>query len=138
MGGTSSSILVNSIHMFETWHMSTLELVLHTLRLPLGHLCTIRNVLQISNGAFMHQMTTPHLFLPRSGFPGLVLVSTNELGMSRATILENGVVIRFESFELQPFKFDQLFRGVFKRSSNCNTYRNEDFEDIFSYSGNSL
>ena len=55
----------------------------------------------------------------------------NELGMSRAAILESGVVIRCESFELQPFKVDQHFRGVFKRSSNKNTYRNEAFKDIF-------
>ena len=41
--------------------------------------------------------------------------------MSRATILESGVVIHCESFELQPFKVDQLFRGVFKCSSNRNT-----------------
>ena len=52
--------------------------------------------------------------------------------MSRATILYSGVVIRCESFELQPFKVDQLFRAVFKRSSNRNTYRNEAFKDIFS------
>ena len=58
--------------------------------------------------------------------------------MSRATILESGVVIRSESFELQPFKVDQLFRGVFRRSSNENTYRNEAFKDIFSYTAYSL
>ena len=38
----------------------------------------------------------------------------NGLGMSRATILESGVVIRFEFFELQPFKVDQFFRGFFR------------------------
>ena len=58
--------------------------------------------------------------------------------MSMATILESGVVIRRESFELQRFKVDQLFRGVFKRSSNKNTYRNEAFKDIFSYRAYSL
>ena len=35
-------------------------------------------------------------------------------------------------------KFYQLFRGVFKRSSNRNTYRNEAFKDIFSCRGKSL
>ena len=35
-------------------------------------------------------------------------------------------------------KVDQLFRGVFKRSSNRNTYRNEAFKDIFSCRGKSL
>ena len=34
--------------------------------------------------------------------------------MSRATILESGVVIRFEFFELQPFKVDQFFRRFFQ------------------------
>ena len=32
---------------------------------------------------------------------------------NRATILESGVVIHFEFFELQPFKVDQIFRGFF-------------------------
>ena len=58
--------------------------------------------------------------------------------MSRATILESGVVIHCESFKLQPFKVDQLFREVFKRSSNGNTYRNEAFKDIFSWTAYSL
>ena len=34
--------------------------------------------------------------------------------------------------------FDQLFRGVFKRSSNKNTYRNKAFKDIFSNTAHSL
>ena len=61
--------------------------------------------------------------------------------MSRATILESGVVIRFEFFELQPFKVDQFsgdFSGIFQRSSNLNTYRNEASKDIFSCSSQSL
>ena len=61
--------------------------------------------------------------------------------MSRATILESGVVIRFEFFELQRLKVDQFFRGfsgIFQRSSNLNTYRNEAFKDIFSCSSHSL
>ena len=107
-----------------------------------------------SVGAFMHHMKwspdfqwciyTPHAhatpFLTSLRLPALSRprLCVNGLGMSKATILESGVVIRFESFELQPFKVDQLFRGVFKRSSNCNTYRNEAFKDIFSCRGNSL
>ena len=39
--------------------------------------------------------------------------------MSRATILESGVVIRCESFELQRFKVDQFFRGCFPDFSNA-------------------
>ena len=91
-------------------------------------------VLQISNGAFMHHTPTPTPFLASLSLPVLPRprFGVNGLGMSRATILESGVVIRCESFELQPFKVDQLFRGVFKRSSNRNTYRNEAFKDIFS------
>ena len=73
---------------------------------------------------FLDSLSLPALPRPRFG--------VNRLGMSRATILESGVVIRCESFELQPFKVDQLFHGVFRRSSNRNTYRNEAFEDIFS------
>ena len=79
---------------------------------------------------FLASLSLPALPRPRFG--------VNGLGMSRATILESGVVICCESFELQPFKVDQLFRGVFKRSSNRNTYRNEAFKDIFSYRGYSL
>ena len=43
----------------------------------------------------------------------------NGLGMSRATILESGVVIRFESFELQRFKVDQLKINLSVEFSNA-------------------
>ena len=46
--------------------------------------------------------------LPRTRF------GVNGLGMRRATILESGVVIRFEFFELQPFKVDQFFCRFFR------------------------
>ena len=61
-----------------------------------------------------HTFATPFLAslrlpaLPRTRF------GVNGLGMRRATILESGVVIRFEFFELQPFKVDQFFRGFFR------------------------
>ena len=46
--------------------------------------------------------------LPRTRF------GVNGLGMRRVTILESGVVIRFEFFELQPFKVDQFFCRFFR------------------------
>ena len=55
---------------------------------------------------FLTSLRLPALPRPRFG--------VNELGMSRATILESGVVIRFEFFQLQPFKVDQFFRGFFR------------------------
>ena len=55
---------------------------------------------------FLTSLRLPALPWPRLG--------VNGLGMSRATILESGVVIRFEFFELQPFKVDQFFRGFFR------------------------
>ena len=55
---------------------------------------------------FLASLRLPALPRPRFG--------VNGLGMSRATILESGVVIRFEFFELQPFKVDQFFRGFFR------------------------
>ena len=61
-----------------------------------------------------HDHATPFLTslrLPALPWPRL---GVNGLGMSRATILESGVVIRFEFFELQPFKVDQFFRGFFR------------------------
>ena len=54
---------------------------------------------------FLASLRLPALPRPRFG--------VNGLGMSRATFLESGVVIRFEFFELQPFKVDQFFRGFF-------------------------
>ena len=61
-----------------------------------------------------HDHATPFLTslrLPSLPWPHL---GVNGLGTSRATILESGVVIRFEFFELQPFKVDQFSRGVFR------------------------
>ena len=61
-----------------------------------------------------HDHTTPlltSLRLPALPRPRL---GVNGLGMSRATILESGVVIRFEVFELQRLKVDQFFRGFFR------------------------
>ena len=61
-----------------------------------------------------HDHATPFLTslrLPALPWPRL---GVNGLGTSRATILESGVVTRFEFFELQPFKVDQFSRGVFR------------------------
>ena len=61
--------------------------------------------------------------------------------MSRATVLESGVVIRCEFFKLQPFKVDQFFRGFFPGFSKAHQTvihtEMKFFKDIFSYSGNS-
>ena len=54
---------------------------------------------------FLASLRLPTLPRPRFG--------VNRLGMSRATILESGVVIRFEFFELQQLKVDQFFHGFF-------------------------
>ena len=94
----------------------------HTKRSPDIHRCIYAPHAHAT--PFLASLSLPALPRPRFG--------VNGLGMSRAIILESGVVIRCESFELQPFKFDQLFHGVFKRSSNRNTYRNEAFKDTFS------
>ena len=59
---------------------------------------------------------------PRHTSSGLVLASRaltasfwyQRFRTNRAAILESGVVIRFEFFELQPFKVDQFFRGLFR------------------------
>ena len=93
-------------------------------RLPLAQICATRPC---------HDHATPlltSLRLPALPRPRL---GVNELGMSTATILESGVVIRFEVFELQRLKVDQFFRGFFRdfptliTLTEMNKYRNEAF-----------
>ena len=72
---------------------------------PLAHICAQRQP---------HTFATPFLTLLRLPALPRPRFGVNGLGMSRATILESGVVIRFEFFELQPFKVDQFFRGSFR------------------------
>ena len=59
----------------------------------------------------MASLSRPALQRPRFG--------VNGLGMSRATILESGVVIRCESFELQRFKVDQTLINFSVEFSNA-------------------
>ena len=67
---------------------------------------TRKNALLLKVTPFLTSLRLPALPRPRLGINGL--------GMSRAAILESGVVIRFEFFESQPFKVDQFFRGFFR------------------------
>ena len=86
---------------------------------------------------------SPHLFWPRSGFPrfpGLVLVSTDSewAGLPSWKVAWS-YVLNFLSYSRSKLiNFSGDFSGIFQRSSNLNTYRNEASKDIFSCSSQSL
>ena len=73
----------------------------------------------VSAGDSSRQAPATHL---RHTFSGLAQASHalpasflyQRFRTNRAAILESGVVIHFEFFELQPFKVDQFFRGFFR------------------------
>ena len=85
----------------------------------------------------------PHLFWPRSDFPrflGLVVVSMDSewAGLPSWKVAWS-YVLNFSSYSRSKLiNFSVDFSGIFQRSSNLNTYRNEAFKDIFSYSVHSL
>ena len=72
-----------------------------------------------SVGDSSRQAPTTHLCHTSSGLAQASRALTasfwyQQFRTNRAAILESGVVIHFEFFELQPFKVDQFFHGFFR------------------------
>ena len=82
---------------------------------------------------FLASLRHPALYQPHFGTNG-----SEQTGLPSWKVAWS-YVENFSSYcRSKLIKVDQLFRGVFKRSSNRNTYRNEAFKDIFSCRGKSL
>ena len=104
-----------------------------------------------STGDFSRQAPATHL---RHTFSGLAQASRaltasfwyQRFRTNRAAILESdewkvawSYVLNFSSYSRSKLiNFSVDFSGIFQRSSNLNTYRNEAFKDIFSCSSHSL
>ena len=79
---------------------------------------------------FLASLRRPALYQPHFGTNG-----SEQTGLPSWKVAWS-YVENFSSYSRSKLiKVDQLFRGVFKRSSNRNTYRNEAFKDIFSCRG---
>ena len=94
-----------------------------------------------SMGDSSRQAPATHLFWPRAGIPrsnSLILVSTvrnkqgYHLGKWRGHTSRIFRVTAVQSWS----NFLWIFFGIFQGFSNFSTYRNEVFQDIFSYRGN--
>ena len=82
---------------------------------------------------FLASLRRPALYQPHFGTNG-----SEQTGLPSWKVAWS-YVENFSSYSRSKLiKVDQPFRGVFKRSSNRNTYRNEAFKDIFSCRGKSL
>ena len=82
---------------------------------------------------FLASLRHPTLYQPHFGTNG-----SEQTGLPSWKVAWS-YVENFSSYSRSKLiKVDQLFHGVFKRSSNRNTYRNEAFKDIFSCRGKSL
>ena len=111
-------VLSNSCELNPTLAIFPILCIL-TLGSPLATAVATKNTPRRSVGDFGRQAIATHPptpFLASLRLPALprTCFGVNGLGMRRATILESGVVIRFEFFELQPFKVDQFFRRFFR------------------------
>ena len=82
---------------------------------------------------FLASLRRPTLYQPHFGTNG-----SEQTGLPSWKVAWSYVENFSNYSHSNSIKFSVDFSGIFKCSSNCNTYRNEAFKDIFSCRGKSL